>query len=1008
MGLLSATSNLWRAHAPRPLPTRATLVSFGLFKEVAKKVLRPVGLDTAAARAWTRMKSAFPLGRPIRVERKEPSKASLLRRSVTRLRAVQPIATTRGCLRRAVHATRAFGSRFFVLPTYRFVQRHFFTLVYPLNVLLSLWYRRRAHENSVLHMSYMVHIPWYATRIQRVNGMHADYLSVGGESPWWKKFDFHFPRDWPPLFWQEFVFFWRVIAKYEVIHSHFGIMLSQSGWEVPHLKRMGRKIVVHYRGCEARDPELNQRLHPESNICEDCDYDGSVCRDGRQRLASAQQNGDAFLVTTPDMLDFQKDALHFPFFTPAIDHEQFRARHATPDNGRSFRIVHATNHPGIEGTERIRSAIESLRKRGYAIDFEFLKGATPEQVLRAISAADLTIGKMKMGYYANAQIESMFLGVPAITHVRDELMTPELERSGLIFSNLDRLADTIAHYIDHPDELAAKRRIARSSIVDLHDNDRLAARLRGIYERAKGHADGEAATAARPLRVLHIGNIANNAYYNAKLLRRAGVHADVLCYDNYWVMSSPQWEESDFDGAPRDQQLPDWSELGVGHADQPRWFAQAPLRLAIRYLLAKQRGQRELADRLWDEMAAERRRLSQPWRRRAFEVRRRIRGAFRRMFAFVRRAASSARIHNYEDGTKHRNATLDARIDELVAEFAKRFPQRSDRLERADLEPYREHAILLEELFEHYDVIQAYATDTVYPMLAERPYVAFEHGTLRDAPEWEWEFKGPFHANPIGRVTALSYALARHVFVTNADCLSSAERLGLESYSPIPHPVADDHVFRFDPRAREEIRRELGVSRVLFCPIRHDWIDKGTDRHIRAIPRLREFLGDDFKVCFTPWGREIERSRELIRELGVEDQVAWIGPFGRVQLVRWLSAADVVLDQLTYESFSGITPRALACGAPIVAAYSPDSMRWMFPDAAPILAAKTTDEIVQQVRTACEPGFLEQHRDAARRWIETWHGSDGITQQLLDAYGASLPDAPIETAQRPAGLRRAD
>jgi hypothetical protein len=31
------------------------------------------------------------------------------------------------------------------------------------------------------------------------------------------------------------------------------------------------------------------------------------------------------------------------------------------------------------------------------------------------------------------------------------------------------------------------------------------------------------------LRVLHVGNIANNVYVNAKLLRRAGVEADALC-----------------------------------------------------------------------------------------------------------------------------------------------------------------------------------------------------------------------------------------------------------------------------------------------------------------------------------------------------------------------------------------------------------------------------------------------------------------------------------------------
>jgi hypothetical protein len=59
------------------------------------------------------------------------------------------------------------------------------------------------------------------------------------------------------------------------------------------------------------------------------------------------------------------------------------------------------------------------------------------------------------------------------------------------------------------------------------------------------------------MRVLLIGNIANNAFYTASLLRRAGIEADVFCPDDYWVMSSPEWEEADFDQVPKDQMYPD-------------------------------------------------------------------------------------------------------------------------------------------------------------------------------------------------------------------------------------------------------------------------------------------------------------------------------------------------------------------------------------------------------------------------------------------------------------------
>ena len=43
------------------------------------------------------------------------------------------------------------------------------------------------------------------------------------------------------------------------------------------------------------------------------------------------------------------------------------------------------------------------------------------------------------------------------------------------------------------------------------------------------------------VRILHVGNIANNAYNNAKFLRRKGVEADVLCYDYTHVMANELW-----------------------------------------------------------------------------------------------------------------------------------------------------------------------------------------------------------------------------------------------------------------------------------------------------------------------------------------------------------------------------------------------------------------------------------------------------------------------------------
>ena len=58
-----------------------------------------------------------------------------------------------------------------------------------------------------------------------------------------------------------------------------------------------------------------------------------------------------------------------------------------------------------------------------------------------------------------------------------------------------------------------------------------------------------AQTHKRKLRVLHIGNVASNAYINAKLQRKIDIDAFVIDDSSIQhIMSSPEWEDVDFEG----------------------------------------------------------------------------------------------------------------------------------------------------------------------------------------------------------------------------------------------------------------------------------------------------------------------------------------------------------------------------------------------------------------------------------------------------------------------------
>ena len=104
---------------------------------------------------------------------------------------------------------------------------------------------------------------------------------------------------------------------------------------------------------------------------------------------------------------------------------------------------------------------------------------------------------------------------------------------------------------------------------------------------------------------------------------------------------------------------------------------------------------------------------------------------------------------------------------------------------------------------------------------------------------------------------------------------------------------------------------------------------KGIDTVIRAYARFLEdhkapikllIVGgesDEPDPACTP---EIGRLQRLAAELGVRDQVRFVGRRGRVQLKYYYSAADLFVTTPWYEPF-GITPlEAMACGTPVVAA----------------------------------------------------------------------------------------
>jgi glycosyltransferase involved in cell wall biosynthesis len=333
--------------------------------------------------------------------------------------------------------------------------------------------------------------------------------------------------------------------------------------------------------------------------------------------------------------------------------------------------------------------------------------------------------------------------------------------------------------------------------------------------------------------------------------------------------------------------------------------------------------------------------------------------------------------------------------------FAEAFPDRADRLRPADLVEPARRAASLQPLLRLYDVVHAYAAEPALPLMAgHHPYVAFEHGTLREIP---------FRQDALGRLTALSYRLADEVIITNGDNRLAAERLGIRRYRFVPHAVSERPP---DAAAIERLRRSfreaLSADFVVFHPSRQHWdagfrdpsLEKGNDIFIRGFARFLSDPAVRAGAVFVEWGRKVEESKQLLAACGIRDRVRWIPPLPRGPMCDVIEATEVVADQFVLGAFGSITPQALCARRPALLRFDEDLHRWCFPEPPPVLNASTPDEVCAQLqRVYRNPGAAREIADAGADWYARLHSNAVVRDRLAGVYRDALASRP--PARRP-------
>jgi hypothetical protein len=162
----------------------------------------------------------------------------------------------------------------------------------------------------------------------------------------------HLPSE-PSLWrrrWKLFKNFVRVIAEYDVIHFHFGGTLLPHYLDLPLLRLLRKKMVMHYHGDDIRLESVTKKANPYYPLM-GYDKDDSVTVKRAARVARYIRTA---IIVNHELYDCVSPLFDRVAIVPqAIDTTHFEV--AYPDPGtKTPLVVHSPSDRNIKGTRYVR------------------------------------------------------------------------------------------------------------------------------------------------------------------------------------------------------------------------------------------------------------------------------------------------------------------------------------------------------------------------------------------------------------------------------------------------------------------------------------------------------------------------------------------------------------------------------------------------------------------------------------------------------------------------------
>lgn len=296
--------------------------------------------------------------------------------------------------------------------------------------------------------------------------------------------------------WKLLPYFIKATAEYDVFHFNFGSSLlpyaNYPGFfelsDLPILREIGKKIVVTYQGCDARQKSFFS-THFEISACSEADCYQGICSNDldlakQRRIKKFDRYAHKIFSLNPDLLHVLPSRAEFLPYS-CVDLEKWQPV-IKMSNNRQITIVHSPTNRGAKGTRYITEAVDKLKDKFTNIELVMVENVPHDSVREIYEKADLAIDQLLIGWYGGFAVEMMALGKPVVCYIREEdlkYIPPEMARDlPIINANPETIYEVLERLIMEIDALPSIGERSRAYVERWHDPLKIAMRTKAAYE----------------------------------------------------------------------------------------------------------------------------------------------------------------------------------------------------------------------------------------------------------------------------------------------------------------------------------------------------------------------------------------------------------------------------------------------------------------------------------------------------------------------------------------------